>query len=108
MATNTPRVEVLSFAGCPHTGPAIQLVERVAAELGIEPDLRRIDVQDEEQAKQLRFLGSPSIRVNGRDIERGADERVDYVFSCRVYRSESGLTGAPDERSVREALQQDR
>jgi len=42
--------------------------------------------------------------VNGRDIEPGADERAGYVLSCRVYRSEDGFKGEPDERWLRDAL----
>lgn len=104
MKSARPHVEVLTFAGCPNAEPAVALVERVCGELGIEASLERIEVKDADQAVQLRFLGSPSIRVNGRDIEPGAGERSDYVFSCRVYPSESGLKGQPDERWLRAAF----
>lgn len=102
--TRRPSVEVLTFAGCPNAGPALALVERVSAELGIDADVQRIDVEDSDHAEALRFLGSPSIRVDGRDIEPGAEERSDHVFSCRVYPSESGLRGLPDERWLRDSF----
>ena len=105
MTTEQTQVEVLTFAGCPNGEPAVELVERVSAALGIDAKVERIDVQDADQATRLRFLGSPTIRVNGRDIEPGADGRSDYVFSCRVYPTESGLKGQPDERWVRDAFQ---
>lgn len=57
-----------------------------------------------ETAVAQRFLGSPSIRVNGRDVEPAAADRLDFVYSCRVYRTESGLVGQPPERLLREAL----
>lgn len=104
MTPRRPRVEVLTFAGCPNAEPALALVERISTELGIDADVQTIEVGDADQADQLRFLGSPSIRVNGRDVEPGADDRSDFAFSCRVYSSESGLKGHPDERWLRRAF----
>lgn len=105
MTARARRVEVLTFAGCPDAEPALALVEGVSAELGIDADVQTTEVEDFDQAEALRFLGSPSIRIDGRDVEPGAAERLDYAFSCRVYSSESGLKGLPDERWLREAFQ---
>ena len=99
-----PLVEVLTFEGCPHAEPALALVRRVIAESDIGATVRRVDVPDPRAAVEQRFLGSPTIRVNGRDIEPGVGERDDYALSCRVYRTEGGLKGEPDERWLREAL----
>lgn len=107
MSDNRTQIEVLSFAGCPNAEPAAGLVERVTSELGIDAHIERIEVISEDQVQELRFLGSPSIRVNGHDIEPGADQR-DYVYSCRIYSSASGLTGQPDEQWLRAALQTER
>lgn len=100
----SPLVEVLTFEGCPHAEPALELVRRVVAAAGVAATVRRVDVPDADAAAAHRFLGSPSIRVNGRDIEPGAGERAEYVLSCRVYRTGSGLQGEPDERWLRDAL----
>jgi hypothetical protein len=99
-----PRVEILYFDGCPNHEAARGLVERVARELQVEPQIDGVQVPDATAAARLQFLGSPTVRVDGRDIEPGADERGDFVFSCRVYRSERGFSGQPDARWVREAL----
>ena len=99
-----PLVEVLYFDGCPNHEGARALVERVSRELGLEPRLRLVNVADEETARRLRFLGSPTIRVAGVDVDPHAAERDEYVLSCRVYRTESGFSGQPEERWVREAL----
>ncbi len=97
-------IEILSFDGCPNREGAIALVSEVVAEVGAHADVRVVDVPDAETAEQTRFLGSPTIRVNGRDIEPGADRRSDFVYSCRVYRTERGLGGQPDPRWLRDAL----
>ena len=99
-----PLVEVLTFEGCPHAEPALELVRRVVADAGVAATVRRIEVLDPEAATAHRFIGSPTVRVGGRDIEPGADERVDYALSCRVYRTENGPRGAPAERWLRNAL----
>jgi len=99
-----PRVEILYFEGCPNHEPARALVERVAAELRVEPAIELVEVVDPDAAADMRFLGSPTIRVDGRDVEPGADERHEFVLSCRVYRTERGLAGQPDETWIREAL----
>ncbi len=102
-----PLVELLYFDGCPNHEAAQALVERVSSELGLEPELRLVNVPDEEAARRLRFLGSPTVRVAGHDVDPEADERNDYVLSCRVYRTESGFAGQPDERWIRAALERE-
>ncbi len=104
IATVPPSVEILVFAGCPNAEPARSLVARVARELAIEPEIRVVVVPDAEAAQSTRFLGSPSVRVDGRDVEPGTEHRRDYTFSCRIYRTPAGLAGQPDETWMREAL----
>ncbi|MFN2471326.1 MAG: hypothetical protein ABR583_10150 [Gaiellaceae bacterium] len=99
-----PRVEILYFEGCPNHEPARALVERVATQLQIEAEIRLVEVADPDAAAALRFLGSPTLRVNGVDVEPGAEERRDFALSCRIYRSEGGVAEQPQENWVREAL----
>ena len=60
-----PQVEILYFEGCPNYEPARALVERLARELDLEPEIELIEVADPEAAVALRFLGSPTVRVEG-------------------------------------------
>ena len=99
-----PLVEVLTFEGCPHAEPALELVKRVLADSGVGATVRRVEVPDAEAAAAQHFLGSPTIRVNGPDIEPGVAVRDQYVLSCRIYRTDSGIAGEPDEQWLREAL----
>lgn len=99
-----PRIEILSFEGCPHRDGARELVTRVLEQTGLAAHVEVIDVPDPPAAEQLRFLGSPTIRVDGRDIEPGADARRDYALACRVYSTRSGLQGQPDETWLIDAL----
>ena len=96
-------VEVLTFEGCPHAAPAIELASRVAAEAQVGVDVRVINVAESE-AELFQFLGSPSIRVHGHDVEPGADSRRDYAHSCRLYNTSAGLRPLPEEAWLHDAL----
>lgn len=99
-----PHVEILYFEGCPNHEAARALVERIAAALRVEPEIDLVDVPDAAAAERLRFLGSPTVRVDGRDVEPGAEQRDDFVLACRVYRGERGFSGQPDAAWIRDAL----
>jgi hypothetical protein len=99
-----PLVELLYFDGCPNYLAARDTVETVASEIDISPDFRLVEVETPETAEELRFLGSPTIRVDGKDVEPGADERTEFQYACRLYRTPSGFSRTPDPEWVRQAL----
>ena len=99
-----PRVEILHFEGCPNYEPVRALVERLARKLRVEPEIELVEVADPEAAVALRFLGSPTVRVNGVDVEPGAADRRDFVFACRLYRSAGGASEQTEEDWIRDAL----
>jgi arsenate reductase len=84
----TVRVEVLVFDGCPHAEAAVQLAHAVAGRLGPGITVERVDVNTPEKAAELGFIGSPSIHVNGVDIEGRAGSGG---LSCRMYDDDSGM-----------------
>jgi len=67
-------VKVLSIKGCEATPPTIDLVKSVAQELKIKIKLTHVVVETSEQAKKQRFLGSPTVQINGLDIAPGSRE----------------------------------
>jgi hypothetical protein len=100
-----PLVEVLAFPGCPNRAAAIALAERVCAELAGNAEIQVRDICDQQAADQARSLGSPTIRVDGRDVEPGAEQCVEYLHTCRLYQGEHSLRGLPEEAWLRQALQ---
>lgn len=104
MSPRRPLIEILYVDSCPNYQAARALVERISRQLSITSEPRLVEVVDEEAALRLRFLGSPTIRVGGRDVAPDGAERRDYGLSCRVYRTERGLAGLPDEHWLRDAL----
>ena len=78
MTVSVPKLELLFAPGCGAIESTVTMVKEVLRELDLAADVSEIMVDTEEKARGLKFLGSPSIRFNGRDIEPGADERQDY------------------------------
>ena len=65
-------IEVLYSPGCPALAPSRELIEKVSRELSLPVIIREVIVSTEEEAQKLRFPGSTTIRINGRDIEPDA------------------------------------
>jgi len=97
------KVEVLYFGGCPNHAPALEMVRRVLDREKIHAEVRLIEVTDEKAAESERFLGSPSVRVNGVDIEQGREDDSPF-FGCRTYTVAGKTVGVPPERWLVEAL----
>ena len=93
------RIEVLVFDGCPHVSAAIKLAQTVAERLGPGIAVERLDVNTPERAAELGFLGSPSIRVDGADIESVTSSTG--RLCCRTY---DGGAGVPAEWLVEAAV----
>jgi hypothetical protein len=93
-----PVIEVLYVQDCPHYQQTLALVDQVRDEL------RTGLIVDQAAAEQARFAGSPTVRVDGRDVEPGSEPVTEYVLGCRLYRLEHRYAGLPEERWVREAL----
>jgi hypothetical protein len=96
---------VLTVACCPNRDAAIALVRRVCAQLDSPVEVRVVDIPDQQAAEAARFLGSPTIRVDGRDVEPVADRCVEYICDCRLYQGQHSLRPLPEEAWVRQALQ---
>jgi hypothetical protein len=99
------QVELLWWEGCPSSEGAHELVRRLMAEAGMDPDsLRSIEVATEDTAKREGFVGSPTVRVDGRDIQPPEDPEPPGL-TCRVYRLRDGrISPLPDPADIKEAL----
>jgi hypothetical protein len=97
------KIEVLYFDGCPTYETAAKTLRAVLEEEGVEAEAHLVAVNSDEEAGQLRFRGSPTIRVDGEDLFPVA-EREDWRLGCRVYATPQGLRGSPTAEMLREAL----
>ncbi len=97
------KVEVLYFGGCPTYDTASKTLREVLMEEGIGAIVEMVPVNTDEEARRLRFPGSPTIRVDGRDLFP-APEREDWRLGCRVYATPEGLRGSPTAEMLKDAL----
>lgn len=99
------KVEVLYFKGCPNHQPAVEQVRQALHSERINMPIDEVEVTDSVMAQKLGFLGSPSIRVDGLDIEPEARSVQTFGFGCRTYfDAEEGRSGLPSIRVIRRAL----
>jgi hypothetical protein len=98
------RLEVLYFDGCPSHQQLVPTLRELAAAHGAQLVQRRVETA--HHAQRSRFLGSPSVRVDGHDIEPGAETRTDYGLKCRLYRSSTGQSGLPPREWIEQALEE--
>lgn len=85
----SPRIEVLVTSECPHAGPTIDLVRDVASRLSPSSGVDVTTVRDARHAEALGFPGSPTVRVDGVDLEGAAPDPP--AFACRRYENGAGV-----------------
>ncbi|MCK9902619.1 ankyrin repeat domain-containing protein [Frankia sp. Cpl3] len=107
-----PTVEVLYFDGCPNHEAFLPHLTALLAEHHITAPVTLVRVRDDEDAQAHHFLGSPTVRVNGQDVDPAAERQAHvtkdaasrYGMQCRVYRTPDGTVGAPPDEWIIEAL----
>jgi len=97
-------VELLWWRGCPSWEDAIALVREEMTQAGLDPESLRVrEVRDEAEADSVGFAGSPTVLVDGDDVDDPGD--APGGLTCRVYRLRDGrVSPLPDRAAVREAL----
>ena len=97
-------VELLWFSDCHNYVAARDQLQRVIADVAPGTAIREVDATDPVVAERLRFPGSPTIRVDGRDVDPGYIDPGDYAPRCRLYRTSEGLRGLPERSWIEQAL----
>ncbi len=104
MVASAPNVELLWWEGCPNWKDALGMLRDGMRSVGLDPDT--IDVREistDADAEREEFVGSPTIRVNGRDVQPPGDDPAG--LTCRVYRLRDGrISPLPDPQDLRETL----
>jgi hypothetical protein len=104
------KIEVLYFDGCPHHRPTVDRVRAVLREEGVQQEVAEVAVADQNAAITLAFLGSPSVRVNGVDIEPEARSSQNFGIMCRTYLGagldEGRREGLPPDAMIRLAIRE--
>ena len=97
-------VELLYTEGCPHAAEYLPHLQKLVAAAGVYQPVQTQLVADPEHAQQERFLGSPTVRVDGVDVDPTVEGRNDFGLTCRLYTTPQGLRVRPVDAWVQAAL----
>src|SRR5579863_4048717 len=100
------KIEILSFDDCPNHGPTVERVREALRQEDLYPELFEINVRDEATARSLRFLGSPTVRIDSIDVEVAARLSKDYGMMCRTYADNDKRVGIPPLDLIRTAIRE--
>ena len=98
------KIELQWFEGCPNHHAAREILDEVLAAKNIDATIESVEVPDLETGERVKFPGSPTIRINGVDVEPGFEDSGDYTPRCRVYLTLDGYTGVPQREWIESAV----
>ena len=99
------KIEVLYVANCPNHAVALERLREVLSAESFQRHVNEVLVSDAEMAQSLKFPGSPTIRVNGQDVEPQSEKATAFGLMCRLY---SDGSGAPSQQRLRAAIEKAR
>lgn len=101
------KIKVLYFEGCPNHRPTLERVKQIIDRLGVTVDVGEVELTQNDDPVAMKFIGSPTVLIDGQDIDPAQREGASYGFGCRTF----GGAGVPPvemiERAVREVLDRD-
>ena len=98
------KIELLYFEGCPNHEIALSNLKESLDDTDIKAEIIIIDVESPEDAIKYRFLGSPSIRINNKDLEVIEDGSTEYSMRCRRYKNGDTMEGFPSKELIKANL----
>jgi len=97
-------VEMLYFDGCPSHDALLSRLKAVLRDEGVTTPVELCRIESVEAAERARFLGSPTVRIEGADIDPSASGRVDFGLKCRLYDVGGSLSPTPPDEWIRAAV----
>ena len=99
------RIDFLYWRECPSHSKAWQRLHKVLGAMGLRADVHRIEVKTEAEADRYQFPGSPTLRINGRDMDSAGAREQPFGLTCRIYHDPAGrVIPLPTEDLIREAI----
>ncbi len=98
------KIELFYFDGCTAYQTALKYLRELIQEKNLDVAVKMIKIEGDQQARASRFLGSPSIRINGVDIEPGAEKIKDFSMRCRLYLEDGETSEWPSKKMIARAI----
>jgi len=99
------KIEVLYVPNCPNHVVVVERLHEILAGESVGAHLNEVLVSSAAMAQSLRFPGSPTIRINGRDVEPQEGDTASFGLMCRLY---ADGNGAPSHQRLRDAIRKAR
>lgn len=96
------KIQVLYFTGCPNHEPTVTRIHQVVQRLGINVPIEQVEVTDQDDPAKIKFVGSPTVLINGQDIDPAQRDGGSYGFGCRTFAGE----GVPPEAMIEAAIRE--
>lgn len=105
--SNGVKIQLLYFEGCPSYQQGLENLRLALRKLNLPEDFEMINIETDKMAQEYHFIGSPTIRINGEDIDsRARKAKVTGHKGCRIYQTEEGLKGAPTIEMIKKVIQE--
>lgn len=98
------KIDLMYFDGCPSWRVALENLQTALEVEGLQIKIVPIEIHSEAEASAAKFLGSPSLQIDGQDLWPG--EQASYSMNCRIYRTAEGLKGWPTVEMLRQKLRE--
>ena len=99
------RIDFLFWRECPSHTETWERLQTVLRHEGLQAEVHRVEINTDEEAVQQDFPGSPTLRINGRDIDPEGARGQRASLSCRIYHDASGrVVPLPSEALIRKAI----
>jgi hypothetical protein len=98
------KIDVLYISECPNHAPVVGWIRQILREYQLPEEITEIEVTDRAQAIELSFPGSPTVRINGEDVEPDFPKVTSHGLTCRTYVVGEKRQGVPDREWIRNAI----
>lgn len=95
------KIEVLYVPDCPNHAVALQRLREILSAESFQEHVSEVLVNDVATAQSLKFPGSPTIRIDGHDVEPRSEQSAPFGLMCRLYSDGSGV---PSRQALRAAI----
>lgn len=99
-------IRVLLIPDCPSRAKTLENLSQALVLEGVANDasVKVIDVRTGQEAQQEGLIGSPTLLVNGVDVEGAHAGERGFALGCRTYLTDGTIAGAPSISTIRAAL----
>lgn len=99
------KIDFLYWEECPSHGIALERLETALRQEKIQAEVKKVEILTEDDARRWSFSGSPTIRINGEDIDPEGARAQRVGLNCRIYHTPEGrVSPTPTEEMIRKAI----